>query len=371
MTRIAIDCRPLIGHRSGIGRYLYELLREFANREDAVEFYLYSPADIELPPECIKDGRFRVRTAHFRPTILWLHCVVPIWLIRDKVDVFWGPNYALPLFSIRKRRNVVTIHDGTFSRYPETMHWLTRMHNRRMLPWYSRKADLILTDSYFSKDELAMCLHVDDKVRAVYLAAQRPEDWGEPEPIVVDKPFVLAVGTVEPRKNFESLISAFLQLPIKLRDQYCLVIAGGKGWGKVDLGVRDNPPVTSVHVMVTGRVTDAQLSYLYSRAELVAVPSIYEGFGLPVLEAMSFGKPVVCSYNSSVGEVADTAALFFDPFSIDDMSRKLELVLSDDALLKDLSTRSRLRVSSFNWANTADQTLAYILEGGQIVASRY
>lgn len=363
MIRIAVDCRPLVGHRSGIGRYLYEILRELAARDDDVEYYLYAPGEIDLPEQCRRDPRYRVRLRRFRPGILWLHLAVPIWLVQDKVDVFWGPNYALPLVSTRKVRYVLTIHDTTFARFPETMYWVTRLHNQLMVPLYSKKANVILTDSFFSQNELKEILALERKVKVVYLAAKSQEEWPSFETIDMDRPFILTVGTIEPRKNLIRLITAFSKLPRQVKDTYSLVIVGADGWGNVDLNHYIEECGLKENVLPLGRVTDGQLAYLYSQAKLVIMPSLYEGFGLPVLEAMSFVRPVLCSYSSSVGEIGAGAALLFDPLSITDITFKMALALQNNELLEELGFRSREHVRKFSWGKAAEETLSYLIGG--------
>lgn len=365
MIRIGVDCRPLIGNRAGIGRYLYEILRELAARNDDVEYYLYSPREFELPEPCRNNARFIVRQRNFRPALVWLHAIVPFWVLVDKIDIFWGPNYALPLLSLRHHRTVVTMHDAVYLRYPQTMHWKTRLHHRFFLPRYGKKADLIITDSKFSLNELGTILGIDRiKLGWTYLAGfQEPAndiDWAA---LPVPRSYILAVGTVEPRKNLETLVAAYSELPDNLRENYALVIVGALGWGGLDPQQWFQKYSVAKTSYYLGKVADDVLSSLYRSASVFVFPSLYEGFGLPVVEAMSLGVPVLCSYSSALGEIASEAALQFNPTSRADLTLKLEKLLTDKKLRTDFAKKSRKSASRFAWEYTAKNTLEKLLGG--------
>lgn len=371
--RVAIECRALVGPRAGIGRYLYRLLEEFAGRKDDVTYYLYAPRLIEVPEVCLADPRFVVRMVHFRPALLWLHAVVPLWIAQDRIDVFFGPNYAAPLLRLHDYRSVITIHDAVYARFPETMLLKTLLHNRFMLPLYCRHADLLLTDSHFSAQELHEIIGIeDDKLRVVHLAGNNHVDMPTDSTVTVGQPdvaaqsriagsYILTVGTVEPRKNMESVVAAYAMLPTALREAYSIVIIGRTLWGGL------NPQQWFEEYGVTGHafhfddVSDGELQGFFSQASLFVFASLYEGFGLPVVEAMSCGVPVICSYTSSLAEAAGGAALLCDPTSPQDLSTKVELVLQDIALKDTLIELGTRRVTDLTWARTARATLHCIL----------
>lgn len=363
LKRIAIDCRPLIGHRSGIGRYLYELLNQFARREDSVQFFLLAPAEIDIPDACKYNNRFMVKIHHMRPGILWLHTVVPWFIHKEHIDVFWGPNYAMPLIKKSDCRYVITIHDATYARYPETMYWVTRIHNQWMLPIYSYLSDCVITDSHFSRKELLEVLQLSDgHVYTVHLSASPPRV--KPlEQFPMESPFILAVGTIEPRKNFKRLVAAYAQLPAYLKKEYHLVLAGAIGWGGLNPDDWFKEYKLEGNATYLGKVDEHQLATLYSKATLFVFPSLYEGFGLPILEAMSFGCPILCSRSSSLIEVADNAALFFDPTSVTDISCVLNRVLEDAGLRSELSIAGQKRSSEFSWGEAATMTLDLLIGG--------
>ncbi len=372
--RVAIECRALVGPRAGNGRYLYRLLEEFADRKDDVIYYLYAPRPIDIPEVCLVDPRFVVRMGHFRQALLWLHAVVPVWIAQDRIDVFFGPNYAAPLLRFHDYRSVITIHDVVYARFPETMLLKTLLHNQFMIPLYSRDADLLLTDSNFSAQEMMKVIGVEqDKLSVVHLAGNNHAsmrttessvevEW--PESIVrtrVKGSYILTVGTIEPRKNIESIVVAYAMLPPKLRETYSIVIVGRTLWGGLtpqqwfeDYGIKG-------HAFYFDDVNDEELLGIFSEASLFVFASLYEGFGLPIVEAMSCGVPVICSYTSSLAEVAGGAALLCDPRSPQDLSTKIGLVLQDARLRDTLAALGTRRVTDLTWARTAEATLQCIL----------
>jgi glycosyltransferase involved in cell wall biosynthesis len=365
--RIAIDCRPLVGNMTGIGRYTYCLIEEFAKRLDEVEYFLYAPRAVHLPDECRRDGRFRLRVGRIRPALLWLHTAVPVWIARDRVDVFFGPNYAAPLLHFREYRTVVTVHDAVFALYPETMYWVTRLHCQLGLPLYVRDADAVITDTQSGIDDLLRHLPVEpDTLRAIPLAPFTHPFAGEQQVVganaAVDRPYVLTVGTLEPRKNLERLLRAFASMSGSFGSVE-LVVAGSLGWGGVAVSALADELGVGGRVRVVGRVSDSELVALYTGATAFAFPSLYEGFGLPVLEAMSYGVPVVCSRASCLAEVCDSAALLFDPLDVGDIAAKLNLVLQDDTLRLSLREKGLARAGCFSWAATASASLEVLKAG--------
>lgn len=361
-TRIAIDCRPLVGPRAGIGRYLYEVLNQFALRSDDVEYLLYAPGDIEIPESCKHDRRFQLKLLRLRPAELWLYTVVPVWMVKDRVDVFWGPNYSLPPISFsRGVRQVITVHDTVHARYPETMLWKTRLHNQLMLPVYCRMADLIVTDSHSARNELIEMFGIHpERIHTVHLGTSlSPVEDNSTR--LIESDYILSVGTIEPRKNFARLVEAYSNLEIDMKRKYKLVIAGGQGWGG------ENPQSWFAHYGVEehatylGRVSDDDLRNLYTFASLFVFPSLYEGFGLPILEAMNMGVPVLGAKTSSIPEILVREELLFDPMSPTDLYNKMESLLCDVRRLQRMRLQSLLLAEKFSWEATAAQTLALLI----------
>jgi glycosyltransferase involved in cell wall biosynthesis len=252
---------------------------------------------------------------------------------------------------------VVTIHDLAFERFPELYppRWL-RLY-KRGLEIAVREADAVLTPS--RDTAAAVAAHGVERVRihVTPLAADAPPGVASASPPPYDGPYVLFVGTLEPRKNLPRLVRAFLAAVRDASLPHRLVLAGPAGWQQ-DALANELAADGGGRVHVPGRVAAHELDALYRGADAVAYPSVYEGFGLPVLEALAYGKPTLSSATSAMPEVAGDAALLVDPEDEDAMAAGLVRILTDEPLRAELMTKGPARAASFSWAATARATLA-------------
>jgi glycosyltransferase involved in cell wall biosynthesis len=180
--------------------------------------------------------------------------------------------------------------------------------------------------------------------------------------IGIEQPYFLFVGTLEPRKNLLRLVNAYARIDEAIRNKFLMVIAGGKGWGGVDIHALVKEKGLSAQLVLTGYVNDNQLATLYAHARFLAMPSIYEGFGLPLVEAMSFGVPVLTSNCSSMPEVAGDAGLLVDPFDEKAIADALRSLLTDDHLRDTLAARARKNSERFSWQRAAAETMVVFEE---------
>lgn len=355
--RIGVDVSLLSGRITGIGRYLTNMLD--ALRKCGAEFCLYSSKYNGWMPIIGQDFDRMAR-------IFFLQTIVPFRALKDDVDIFWGAAHRLPLFLPKRIARVVTIHDLVWKYAPATMKPLGRVADQIFMKQAVYEADRVLVVSEStSKDLSVQYPAVASRVRLVRPGIPllpQSADLTELSFIGVDRPYVLFVGTVEPRKNLERLVKAYSSLPKKIIDLYPLVIVGGKGWIKTDLYqlVRCHNLESSVYF--TGFVSDKQLATLYSYAHIVAMPSLYEGCGFPLLEAMSYGVPVLTSNTSSLPEVAGDAAVVVDPLDISSIATGLRRLLTDDVLYDAMSKHALHRASLFSWDKAAQETLAIFQE---------
>jgi glycosyltransferase involved in cell wall biosynthesis len=371
--RVGIDARLLSLPLTGIGRYTLDMSRELLLSGN--EFFLYMPA----PPMA---GEWPQATARVRACriygrlgrMLWSQTILPWQVARDQVNVFWGTTHRLPRYLPRSIAKVVTIHDLVWKFAGETMRPSSRWIEQRLMPEAIRQADRIIADSYSTAQAVeAEFPLARNKVRVVHLGTSRvlaPADRASLLPLHIDRPYFLFVGTLEPRKNLRRLLGAFACLPEAVRAANLLVIAGGKGWGGVNVAELLEEFRLERDVVVTGYVGDAQLSTLYAHARFLAMPSLYEGFGLPLVEAMSFGVPVLTSCMSSMPEVAGDAGLLIDPLDEKSIGQGILRLLTDDRFHRNLAEKAKNNATRFSWAKAARETMAIFVEAVESKCSR-
>ncbi|HEX8149237.1 MAG TPA: glycosyltransferase family 1 protein [Pyrinomonadaceae bacterium] len=364
---IGLDAIPLTEPRAGVGHYTYELARALASAAPGDEFELVYPSsypavDLEgrLPPN-LKGARVRVGAVGRR----WWSAGLPRYAARRGYGLFHGTNYEVPLWGGAVR--VLTVHDLSLLSHPETHERRRVWRARRRLPLMALAADAVVTPTEAVRREVCARLRVAPaKVFAVHEAARecfRPMGAGEASGVlrglgVGGGEFLLAVGTIEPRKNLATLVRAFEEV---LRERPAsslrLVVAGGRGWlsGPLFESIEKSP--ARGRVVLAGYVSDEELRALYAACAAFVYPSLYEGFGLPPLEAMSCGAPVVAGWTPAVAEVSGGAARLFDPRDHGQLARALLELLDDPAARRALSEAGLRRAAQFSWHRTARATL--------------
>ena len=358
MLRIAVDARPLAHPQTGIGRYTESLLKRLVKMGQ--QWFLYS--DRAITPRFAIDDHVQLRMGNCRPgsplSLVYSQLVFPRWARGDCVDLFWSPRHHLPLRLPDSVKGVVTVHDLVWKRFPETMRAGNRWLEHRLMEPSLRKAAGIIAVSEFTSREIALeypaceprCVTIPEA------AETSPCDYEEQFPLP-DGPFLLFVGTPEPRKNLPRLLQAYASAR-QQGVQQTLVLVGAGGWGDFDLpsAIREQQLQPFVHCR--GRVSDAELNVLYAHATALLMPSLYEGFGLPALEAMSLGAPVVAGNNSALPEVVRDAGLLVNSESVAAISAAIVQLCNEPALREQLSQKSRRQASGFSWDRSAAMTLA-------------
>ncbi len=350
--RVGIDARPLLHPRTGIGQYTKTLVDAFVTKPDA-ELFLYSNAALpEVPPGVTS----RVSDSPL-PGVAVAQVVFPRWAEADEIEVFWSPRHHLPLRM--HAPTVVTIHDLVWLKAPETMHRFGALSERLLMPPSIRKARRIICVSESTRDDLVERYpSAAAKTSVTHLASRfAPPGSHSADPA---SPFILHVGTHEPRKNLRRLIESFKQATDAMQSNHSLVLAGGRGW-KEDCAALIRELGLEGRVRIESKPTDARLAELYSTCTFLALPSLYEGFGLPLVEAMGFGKAVLTSNLASMPEVAGAAGLYVDPTSSKELTKALQQLMTDSALRESLAAAASAQAANFSWSKTADLTWSELL----------
>ena len=355
--KVGVDARLLCLPPTGIGRYAAELCNYLVHREVEVVCYLPGP----LSSAYALDQRIKVRAGRGGGElrkILWSQTLLPDWAASDAVDVLWGTSHRLPFRLQATIGRVVTIHDMVWRKYPQTMRRSTLWAERIFMPPAVRSASRVIADSHSTAADLRSAFpRCADKIRIVYPGAGvehhgNTADFDHLAVLGISRPFFLFVGTLEPRKNLERLIAAYALVPRELRKEAQMVIVGGQGWGGLQLSRWIGLNGLTGDVVSTGYVTDVQLTQLYARARFLAMPSLYEGFGFPVLEAMACGTPALISGVSSLPEVGGDAVVVVDPLDEASIAKGLIDLLTGPRR-DELALRSKTQARRFSWAKAA------------------
>jgi glycosyltransferase involved in cell wall biosynthesis len=385
--RIGIDYTSAVRQQAGIGRYTRELATALL-RLDRFHHYTLFAATGGLDKNhwtgeinrlhAVSDQQLTVH--HLPLSDDWLARVwhrlrlpLPVELVTGRLDLFYSPDFALPP-TWPGTQTLLTIHDLSFVRHPDAFVPALRRYLERVVPRSIERADVVLADSAHTRADLVSLFGISpDRVEVILpgvdarfqpapssttsptSGAERPRSERLRKRYAIgEKPYVLSVGTLQPRKNYVRLIQAFSQSRASTNENTELLIAGGRGWLFQDI-VEEAEKHDCVRLL--GFVDDEDLPALYRGATLFAFPSLYEGFGLPVLEAMACGVPVVCSETSSLPEVAGDAALLVDPLDVDGLNEALDRAIEDEEQRQTMIERGLARAAHFTWERSAQQLL--------------
>ncbi|KKP85742.1 MAG: Glycosyl transferase group 1 [Candidatus Roizmanbacteria bacterium GW2011_GWA2_35_8] len=346
--------------RAGVSVYALNLLKYFKRQSSSrLSFKIFlRSAPLSDLPKTDKYFSYEIVKAKF----LWSQIFLPFRLYRKKdIDVFYSPAHYLPRFCPVPQ--VVTIHDLAYLFFPQD--FLKKdLYQLKFWTKYSiDSAKRIIAVSKTTKKDLMNSYHIpSSKIKVIYNGYEKKHLLSESKlkTDLTKNPYILYVGTLQPRKNITTLIKAFSRLKL-LYPETKLVIAGKKGWlydkiyRSVDkLGMEDD-------VYFADFVTDNQLVFLYKNAFCFVIPSLYEGFGIPTLEAMSFSCPVISSFSSSLPEIAGNAALYFDPNNHYDLVEKIKTLKENPILREKLIKNGKERIKKFSWDTCAKETLEVII----------
>lgn len=369
--RICFDASPAVHHHAGVGRYTHELMASLIGLDHENEYCAFyaAPRGTERPDAPL--DRLTARTTRLSTRSLRMCTLLAYfsgvamdrWL--PPCEVFHATDYLLP--PLRRAGTVLTIYDLTFQFFPEYHLPLNRWYLALMLARYARRAGAIIATSESARRDVTRLMQIPpEKVRVIYLGVNpvfRPiHDTAELARVrqKYDLParFILYFGTIEPRKNLLTLLEAYHALLARDAAMPDLVIAGRKGWLHQPIFQRVHELGLETRVHFTGWVDEKDVPALMNSAQVFAYPSLYEGFGLPPLEAMACGTPVICSNVASLPEVVGEAGILAEPRDVSALASALVRVLNDESLRTDLSARGLAQARKFSWERAARETLA-------------
>ncbi|SHK39260.1 Glycosyltransferase involved in cell wall bisynthesis [Fibrobacter sp. UWT2] len=355
--RIGIDIKCLRYNNSGIGRYLISLLDELQKVDLENEYFLFSPHEIEYPITnknfklCPYSGKFAFQKKI--PGILWQQLTLPHLLKQYQIDVFWGPEQTLPLEKSGCKK-VLTVHDFVYKRYPETMRKSVRWINNHIGEKSILKADVVAVNSDFTKSEL-LHFHPNINKNKIEIVPCGINKSDKPHTENSVRNGLLFVGSLEPRKNFKNLVKA-LEILDKKGIQVTLSMTGPKGWkNSSENSLLQNSPVAT-NIQHLGFVSDDELRNLYANSAAVIFPSVYEGFGLPVLEALNYKTPVLTTKGSVMEEIAEDCGIYFDAKDPESIAQTIEAFLNEPQdFLSDKEDKRKAILEKYQWKNSAKQ----------------
>ncbi|MEH2214079.1 glycosyltransferase family 4 protein [Nostoc sp.] len=379
MLKIVVDTTPVDSKPSGVGFYIANLICALDVLQKEENFQLgvvYQPGlknwlrgDF-IFPECFKNSSQQyllplplrisdlLLALAFKPSLSYFEKYF------GSPDILHGTNYSV--YPCQNSLKVMNIYDLTFIKYPNYTDSVVKTYTKRVkrcLQW----TDLVLTISESSKKDIIEYLEVDPKKVYVtplasryysnYLSEEIAQGLEKQANYDFSKPYLLFVSTIEPRKNINTIITAFNFLKEKYKIEHQLILIGKKGWNyePIFAAIENSPWASQIHHL--NYLSNELVALFYSKADVFVYPSYYEGFGLPVLEAMTLGAPTISSNTSSIPEVAGDAAILIDPSDSVQLAEAILKVISDSQLRQELIIKGRERAKLFSWERTAKETL--------------
>ncbi|RLC50643.1 MAG: hypothetical protein DRH79_07315 [Candidatus Cloacimonadota bacterium] len=370
--KIAINALGPSKVKAGIGNYLANLITELSIIDKENRYIIFASSQ-NMHFYGNKNRNFKIIDIGFWAKnkllrILWEQLILPFNIIDFKADILFSPGFVCPLYKTSK--NVTVIHDMTFFSHPYVHTFFKRIYFPFMIKQAVKKSEKIIAVSNNTRKEIIKYTHIaKEKIAVTLLAANKfsvaeiaDEKKFLKEKYGIDSDYLLFVGMIEPRKNIRLIIDSFNKIE---DDNLKLVIVGQKGWMTEELFERIGADDLERRVIFTGFVPDEELSVFYKNARVFLYPSLYEGFGIPVLEAMSEGCPVITSNISSLPEVAGDAAILINPENSDELSDAINKISNNSKYREELIEKGFDNVKKFSWEKTAEQTLSIFEEVGR------
>jgi len=361
--RIGVDSRPLREKQtSGIPMYVRTLLKELAQIDLENEYILYSHKDFAFD---LPSAKWKKRSgAKTRYGSVWMQAELPFWVKEDSIDLFWGTQHILPLMMPSRIKAVLTVHDLVHYIFPKTMKPLNLLINKMIIPPSIHRTDAVVAISNWTLSDVRKYLNPQNKImEVVHLGVGNPfhprnaqeSKEAMKKKFGIPNDFLLTVGTFEPRKNIAGIINAFSLIASKI--PHDLVVVGQHGWKNRHVVRQIELSDIRRRIHMVGYLSDEILPVMYSAADVFVFPSLYEGFGLPPLEAMACAVPVVASNVSSIPEIVGKAALLVDPHNPVEIADGILKIINNSSVRFELIGRGLHQASTFTWGGTARRML--------------
>ena len=353
MTKLVADLRLI--HNSGIGTYIKNIFPYILDR--------FSDVSVLGDPDELSDFVWykRVKVITFKSDIYSIKEQFLFPFKVSKCDIFWSPHFNTPIFPIRAKRRVATIHDINHIANPQYFSLSKRFWAKILYKNTVKKSEKIITVSEFSKSEIIKYFKVSPKKISVIRSGVNQmflEHENDVQSIPLPIRYILFVGNIKPHKNLITLLKAYFHLKDNIKSEYKVVILGKKdgfitGDEEVFDFIENNHLTNRIHF--TGEIEDMLVPYIYRNASLFVFPSLYEGFGLPILEALASGVPTLSSKKTSLPEVGGDAVIYFDPINYKELRDMIHELLNDESLRRKLIDKGYEQIKCFSWKKAADE----------------
>lgn len=368
--KIAVNAMVIDDKKAGVGNYAYNLVNALYNHDNEIKQYeinVFAQQDFWKKKDSrqVKTKAIKNISTNYK-RIIFEQLFLPFRYKYGRYDIVHCLDYQSPFFHL-KNKHIITVHDLSYYLFDNVFTTGQRNFKKINARWGIKRAEAIITDANSTKrDILRLFPGIDEeKIKVIYLGVnpifKEEITLKEIEKVKreykITGDYILYVGTLEPRKNIKVLIESFNQVIKKLDKSIKLVIAGKKGWMYDELFKKIEEYKLIDRIIFTGYVPDDKLPALYKGAKIFVYPSLYEGFGLPPLEAMSCGTPVITSNTSSLPEVVGDAGYLFDPNNAQELTDKILLLLNNEALRQEFINKGKKRSALFDWDKTAAETL--------------
>lgn len=365
--KILIDFTQIPLHKNGVGVYALNTFKLLLENDKSNEYVaLIQDDDTDFKNFTFPRTKLiKVNAKYLRRFVVrffFEQLFIPFYCLFNKVDIIHSLHYSFPLFSFRTKQ-IVTIHDLTFFLYPDVHTLIKRYYFRFFIFTATRFADEIICVSESTANDLNQLFPIiKSNIKVIHLAVTNKrlqftklEDEFILNKFGIDSEYILFIGTIEPRKNIKNLVRAFNEIH-DVNPQIKLVIVGKKGWHYESLFDLLGEIALENKIIFTGFVTENEKFSLINKCKLFVYPSIYEGFGLPVLEAFLYNIPTVSSSISSIPEIAGDAAILINPLIVEELSSAMNTLLNDKLLRLSLVPKMEAKIKQYTWKNTADKT---------------